>query len=145
MSLRSALLLGVAVQFILVAWALVQPLTVLTRLVPDDAFYYFQIARMLAAGEGSVFSPGEPTNGYHPLWQGALWALAAGTHPTRLGLVAQALVLCVLCNAGASVLLARLLARTRASASQQILGVLFYLLSPWSLLMTLGGLETALW
>ena len=35
----------------------------------DDAFYYFQIARNLAAGKFSTFDGGiTHTNGYHPLW-----------------------------------------------------------------------------
>jgi hypothetical protein len=34
----------------------------------DDAYYYFEIARNLAAGRGSTFDGIEPTNGYHPLW-----------------------------------------------------------------------------
>ena len=35
----------------------------------DDAFYYFEIARNLAAGKFSTFDGGVTrTNGYHPLW-----------------------------------------------------------------------------
>ena len=35
----------------------------------DDSFYYFQIARNLAAGHFSTFDGGiTQTNGYHPLW-----------------------------------------------------------------------------
>lgn len=35
----------------------------------DDSFYYFQIARNLAAGQFSTFDGGiTQTNGYHPLW-----------------------------------------------------------------------------
>ena len=35
----------------------------------DDSFYYFQIARNLAAGQFSTFDGGiTRTNGYHPLW-----------------------------------------------------------------------------
>lgn len=34
----------------------------------DDAYYYFGIARNVAAGEGSTFDGLNPTNGYHPLW-----------------------------------------------------------------------------
>ena len=36
---------------------------------PDDAHYYFQIARNFAAGKFSTFDGGiSQTNGYHPLW-----------------------------------------------------------------------------
>lgn len=34
----------------------------------DDGYYYLQIARNLAGGEGSSFDGLSPTNGYHPLW-----------------------------------------------------------------------------
>lgn len=34
----------------------------------DDAFYYFQVARKVAAGLGSTFDGVHATNGYHPLW-----------------------------------------------------------------------------
>ena len=34
----------------------------------DDFFYYAVPARNWVEGAGSTFFPGEPTNGYHPLW-----------------------------------------------------------------------------
>lgn len=34
----------------------------------DDFFYYAVPARNWVDGAGSAFFPGEPTNGYHPLW-----------------------------------------------------------------------------
>ena len=37
-------------------------------IVPDDAFYYFTIARNIVEGYGSTFDRLAPTNGYHPLW-----------------------------------------------------------------------------
>lgn len=48
----------------------------------DDAWFYLQIGRNLALGGGSSFHGGDPTNGYHPLWQGivALLGLVAGGH-----------------------------------------------------------------
>ena len=50
----------------------------------DDSFYYFQIARNLAAGEFSTFDGGiTRTNGYHPLWMLLItpfyWAMDAET------------------------------------------------------------------
>ncbi len=35
----------------------------------DDAWYYGEIGRNLAAGRGSTFDTINATNGYHPLWQ----------------------------------------------------------------------------
>ncbi len=34
----------------------------------DDSFYYLEIARNLAAGDGPTFDRINPTNGFHPLW-----------------------------------------------------------------------------
>lgn len=36
--------------------------------MPDDALFYLQIARNIAAGHGSTFNGVMETNGYHPLW-----------------------------------------------------------------------------
>ena len=52
-------------------------LDVLLKMVPDDAFYYLQIARNLAAGGRSTFDGVAPTNGYHPLWMAILTAVAS--------------------------------------------------------------------
>jgi len=40
----------------------------LLHFIPDDAFYYFEIARRISSGEGSTFDGINQTNGYHPLW-----------------------------------------------------------------------------
>lgn len=42
----------------------------------DDAFYYFQIGRHIAAGQGSTFDGTHLTNGYHPLWMAVIAALS---------------------------------------------------------------------
>lgn len=36
--------------------------------ISDDAYYYFVVARNVALHGYSEFTPGVPTNGYHPLW-----------------------------------------------------------------------------
>ncbi len=40
----------------------------LVRLIPDDAFYYFSIAKQLALGHGISIDGIHVTNGMHPLW-----------------------------------------------------------------------------
>jgi len=44
----------------------------LSRLFPDDAFFYMKTARNVGAGLGSTFDGLNPTNGYHPLYLGLL-------------------------------------------------------------------------
>lgn len=39
------------------------------NVVADDAYYYFTIAKNLAAGHGPTFDGLAPTNGFHPAWQ----------------------------------------------------------------------------
>ena len=36
--------------------------------IPDDAFYYFEIARNIANGRNVTFDGETLTNGFHPLW-----------------------------------------------------------------------------
>jgi hypothetical protein len=45
-------------------------------LTVDDAFYYLQVARNVAAGHGATFDRLNPTNGFHPLWVMVLAPLA---------------------------------------------------------------------
>ncbi|MDB5032859.1 MAG: hypothetical protein JWQ98_100, partial [Chlorobi bacterium] len=54
-----------------------RPLGWLLGVVPDDAFYYLQIARHIAASGHSTFDGINPTNGYHPAWM-LLMTLCAG-------------------------------------------------------------------
>src|SRR3990172_187880 len=44
------------------------PNTVLDWYSSDDGFYYFNVARNLAAGQGVTFDGLTQTNGFHPLW-----------------------------------------------------------------------------
>src|SRR5690606_25083721 len=71
---------------VVAAMAVVPPLTQLAVLAvkgkeewaflfTDDAYYYFGVARNIAAGNGSTFSGLVETNGYHPLWLLALTAV----------------------------------------------------------------------
>jgi len=40
----------------------------LKKIISDDAFYYFTIARNIAVGNGVSFDGLSPTNGFHPLY-----------------------------------------------------------------------------
>jgi hypothetical protein len=48
----------------------------LLHFLPDDCFYYLEIARRIRLGQGSTFDGINPTNGYHPLWLVLLLPLA---------------------------------------------------------------------
>ena len=63
----------------------------LIRRVPDDAFYYLEIAGRLSRGQGFTFDGIHTTNGFHPLWQLALvpfgWVFGSGDAGVRAVLI----------------------------------------------------------
>ncbi len=115
----------------------------LVQFIPDDAFYYFQIARNIAAGQGSTLDGIHPTNGYHPLWMFLLVPFAALAHDPDT-LVRCALAVAVLFNVAAALLLYALLRRLTANRVLALIGMGFYFLNSQAVLSSLDGLETAL-
>jgi hypothetical protein len=112
------------------------------RLMPDDAFYYLKIAQNIANGWGSVFSVGEPTNGYHPLWMAMLAGMHVVLRPSPEQFVLCVLVLSVVLNLLAAVAFKRLLDRLGFPETASWFGVALYLCSPWLVNITLTGMET---
>ena len=67
--------------FLVVAWRTISgPLDQLLLVVPDDAFYYLQIARNLVETGRSTADGFSVTNGYHPLWMAIEAVLALFVH-----------------------------------------------------------------
>lgn len=138
-------LLGAAFQLGIVAWLCADFDARVPRLLPDDAMYYLKIAQNIAAGSGSVFSAGEPTNGYHPLWMLPLVCIARIAAPAPETFAALTLILGVLCNGGASWFLRRLLLQLGCGEGTALFGVAAYWTLPWAVHLTLTGLETPLY
>ncbi len=116
------------------------------RVVADDAFYYFTIARNLAAGHGATFDGLAPTNGFHPLWLLLLtpvFALAGALRAASWTAVHLALSLCALLDLASGVLLWRLLRRLGSPRGAHW-GAAVWLLSPVTVMLSLRGLESAL-
>ncbi len=136
--LVGTLLIGLALRF----WAAMQPVnTLLLKTLPDDAFYYFTIARNIAGGYGVTFDQLAPTNGFHPLWMvliTPLFALAEGDRAVQLSLMLGALL-----DAVSALLLFRIVHRLTGRADAGVLGALLYFLSPAAWMSSLNGLETA--
>jgi hypothetical protein len=108
----------------------------------DDAFYYFGVARHLAAGEGSTFDGLHATNGYQPLWLGVLVLLFRAVPGDFAPVLIAALVesfLLVLAVALAFDLLAARIGTAGAAASS--LGLLAL---PGATTALRGGMESAL-
>lgn len=114
----------------------------------DDSFYYFQIARNAAAGNGFSFDGIHPTNGFQPLW-GMILACAAWVF-ARLGIADPLLLarwflsLAALVNVAAGLALYAA-ARAWLGRRREALGVLaVWLLSPVLVVHQTGGMENAL-
>ncbi len=138
------LLLGFVLQVGLACWFYDFRDPELNRLAPDDTFHYLKIASNIAQGCGSVFSAGEPTNGYHPLWMLVLVLAHLAFNPGRDVFVLIALVLSAVFSVWSAAVFRRVLMQSGFSESASTLGMALFLFSPWSLLLNLSGMETAL-
>jgi Gpi18-like mannosyltransferase len=78
-------------------WLSTIDLETLLNYVPDDSFYYFQLASNLISGKSSSIDGIHLTNGYHPLW---VWVIAPfftlktldPTLPVRIALLFSSLL-----------------------------------------------------
>lgn len=136
--------LGLLVQIFLIT----RPLTFLiTNIFPDDAFYYFQIARNIAHGLGSTFDGIHATNGYHPLWLLILVPIfsvfsVGGLHDITP--IYVALGLSVVLNAATAVLVFALVSRITHSRLARVFAISLWAFNPFVLYESLNGLETSL-
>ncbi|HVF99520.1 MAG TPA: hypothetical protein VND68_06755 [Chloroflexia bacterium] len=113
------------------------------RTLPDDAFYYFQTARHIAAGDGSTFDGLHPTNGYHPLWMLALVPFSVIVQDS-VAFTRLALALSILCGLLSATLLHLLLRRLTTAWWIPPLGAGLYFLNSQAIISNLNGLETSL-
>src|SRR3954467_14807103 len=95
---------------VVAAWLYVvqRPLLWLLGVMPDDAFYYLQIARHIAGTGVSTFDGINPTNGYHPAWM-AITTLGALLVADREVLLRTMLLVALLFHLGAGLVMARVL------------------------------------
>jgi len=102
--------------------------TILDWYSSDDGFYYFQVARNLAAGLGFTFDGLNPTNGFHPLWLFVITPLFLFAQfdlllPLRLLLIVMALL-----SAGTAILLFRILRRYTSTWVAGFIGLVWIVL-----------------
>lgn len=140
---REAIILVLAVGLLLRLAFLAAGPDSIVRVVPDDAFYYLQIARHIVAGNGSTFDGIYPANGYHPLWMMLILPIAA-LIGDPLTLVRFVLGLGVLFSFLSALILVRLLRRISGLAWIPLFGVYLYFLDPRTIASSLNGLETSL-
>lgn len=131
------LLIGLAA-----AWPVVLPdPRQISSLFTDDTFYYLEVARHAARGDGFTFDGINPTNGFQPLWQlvlvGLAWLFPADTELLRAVVLLQAGLL-----AAAGMILCRIL-EPRAGPVGATTAAVALLGLPGSSLLLLG-MEAAL-
>jgi hypothetical protein len=138
-----AILGGGLVVRLLLAWAPVAWL--LETILPDDAFYYFTIARNISRGGAPSFDGVNLTNGFHPLWTAVLLPIFSSISD-RLVAIHAALTICALLDTLSIALVFELARRVGAAKSIALLAAAAYAFSP-VVTTTAGGmngLETGL-
>ena len=140
---KAAIILVFAVGLLLRGVLLVSEPDSVVRIVPDDAFYYFQTARHIVAGNGSTFDGTYPANGYHPLWMVVILPIAVFASDP-LTFVRVALGLGILFSFLSALVLYALLGRITDIGWIPLAGVYLYFLDPRTIASSLNGLETSI-
>jgi hypothetical protein len=134
------LLIGLVLRLV-IAWQSV-PLLV-EKTIPDDAFYYFVLARNVVSGKGVSVDGTTPTNGFHPLWAGLLLIpyslLRDGDTPIHVSLSLAALI-----DMLSAVIAFDLVRRVTNRPEAGLLASLLYAFHPLVAMESQNGLETAL-
>jgi hypothetical protein len=118
--------------------------TLLQYVIPDDSYYYFQLATNIGRGLGPTVDGVNLTNGFHPLWAYAITPifLLKGIDPDL------PVRLSMLCGGALDVAAAYFIYRTvrllSSSRGGAYLGAACYLAAPMGLLHSVNGEVTAL-
>ncbi|MBN2500684.1 MAG: glycosyltransferase family 39 protein [Anaerolineales bacterium] len=118
--------------------------TVLDWYTTDDAFYYFQAARNIAAGNGVTFDGLTRTNGFHPLWMAICVPVFALARVNTLLPLRVLVVVLGLLNAGSGIVLYRLGKRYFAPVVAALLALCWSLTPVLHTMTTKGGVEAGL-
>jgi len=113
-----------------------------STVLPDDAYYYFGIARNIAHGRGVSFDGIEITNGFHPLWMLTLIPVFA-SFPGDLA-IRVALMLCTVFNLVTALEIRGIVRFWCDSEWAATAAVGLYLLNPHAIAAASNGLETSL-
>jgi len=136
------LLLVALVLRLVIAWMPV-PLLI-SKTIPDDAYYYFVVARNVASGQGLSFDGRNPTNGFHPLWLLPLIAFYALFPESEHLPIHLALTLAAFLDLGTAWMAFLTLRHLTGDSRLGLVASLLYLFSPIIAFHTVSGLETVL-
>jgi len=120
-----------------------QPLEWWLRVVPDDIFYYLQVARHLSTSGVSTFDGLTLTNGYHPGWM-AILSVISPLFKSPEGFFRAALTLSFLVHF-LSALVLRWAISPLTGKLGSWLGACLWLLSPLPLTVAVQGMEGTLY
>jgi len=127
---------------LIIAWVAIP--TLIEKTIPDDAFYYFSIARH-AALDGSISINGiTATNGFHPLWLLLISPLYLLLHQDLDLPVHLALTLGAILDTVSVILTYRFVRLVTGNSSAPLASAVVYGLNPRAILYAANGLETAL-
>jgi len=127
---------------IAIAW---QPIPVLLKVnLPDDAYYYFAIARNILNGNGVTLDGIHVNNGFHPLWLVVILPFFLFKGMNQDLPVHFALSLGSLMDVGTCYLLYRITARITGRQEAGVVCAAFYGFNVMAVLQAANGLETAL-
>lgn len=123
-----------------IAWLDVE--TLVLKVLPDDAFYYFVTADHISSGEGISFDGLTATNGYHPLWLFFLvpfWLLPGDAIPLHLALTMSSLL-----GVLAASLTGLAVWRLTENKVAGLFALTVYLLVPQNVFSSVNGVESSL-
>jgi 4-amino-4-deoxy-L-arabinose transferase-like glycosyltransferase len=123
------------------AWSDLESL--LLQATSDDAYYYFQIARNLVAGQGATFDGETATNGFHPLWLLIAAGVQALVHDP-LQAVHATLTLAACFGTATVGLVYAIVRRLAEREGPALMAAACYGLHPYVVVESVNGLETSL-
>ena len=115
----------------------------ITQSLYEDSFYYYQVARNVAEGHGSVAAGGIPSNGYHPLWM----VVSAGFFricPDDVTAIRGICALGVLLSLAAAGLVFLILRGLQCNPWVSVGAALFFYYNKWMLNLSTSGIEAPL-
>ncbi len=124
--------------------ALVPPASLMNWYRTDDAFYYFIVARNVAAGHGFTFDLMNRTNGFHPLWEFLIVPIFALSGTDRILPLRILLVVLAALNAATGVVIYRLLKKYFLFGTAALFSLIWVLLPAIHKVTNEDGLEAGL-
>lgn len=110
------------------------------ELLCDDGYYYFELARNAAHGEGFTFDSLHPTNGFHPLWAWILVPIFFLFKNSPWLPVHLALSLCALFSVGTALIIYQLFKRHELTLGGELASYV-WLFNPYTVILSFRGLE----